>query len=689
MKFLKNKKKRKTNTKRLFCYISFFFLVLLFPKTSLAVAFFGDSIANGFLIVFNSILNLILVFVTYVFAASRWLLDLMLDPLVYEKVFFSPVAIEAIKSTWGVVRDFFNMFFMLIILLVAIGTILRINKFSDKKIILNVVLAALLINFSLPITMIFIDISQLAMTFFMEGVSQEGLKFTNQVSDQINLNSIWQGEFSESLGYFVNLIFAIIFLLIMSMMIAILAISLIVRMVAYWVLLILSPMAMFGIALKGTGLGAEKMTSSWIEKISYYSFFGPALIFFLWIALHLISVTSELTLNSQYFKTAFDVSSYSETKLGIMGQVSVSALGILVPFVVAIYLLFYGYDLSKKMSSGAVGGLMNWGSKKMDSWGKTWGRRAAIGTAAVGTLGVAPAAYHGYKNQLQPRISGAAAGFRDKDRAWYNPLGWAKTSSKQEELRKERKSDWAARTGGEETYNKHERERSKERSRVNEQLKKWDDLGAPSAGELKEKMEKGSSIERKAAAMRLAKEGKLENKDDFEKAMSAIGTGKKKDPVLEAKLRNTAKEKNVYAMMEYDTDRATTAIRTNDHNRILEEAKQNALMKKELELEEKRRKTRPRPTGTSYTPMSDADKANHLISITNFKQKAYENKIDEMGVKAIQNQDAEFFNNNEATDALNSRLNSSYHFRNEFKKAAYRDLNPEKQALLRSKGMIS
>jgi hypothetical protein len=681
MKFLKNKKK--INTQRLFCYMPFFLLALLFPKISLAQTFFGDSIANGFLIFFNFILNFILSLVTYVFAASRWLLDLMLDPLVYEKVFFSSVAIEAIKSTWGVVRDFFNMFFMLIILLVAIGTILRINKFSDKKIILNVVLAALLINFSLPIAMVFIDISQLAMTFFMEGVSQDGLSFTGRVSDGIDLGKIFSGKFSDNLGYFINLIFAIIFLLVMSMMISVLAVSLLIRIISYWVLLILSPMAMFGIALKGTGLGAEKMTSYWFEKMSFYSFFGPVLTFFLWIALHLINVTSELTLNSQYFNSAFDVSSYSETKLGTMGQISVSALGILVPFVVTVYLLFYGYDLSKKMSSGAVGNLMNWGSKKMNTWGKTWGRRAAIGTAAVGTLGAAPAAYYGYKNQLQPRISGAAAGFRDKDRAWYNPLGWTKTSSKQEAARKERQTAWEAKAEGQEAYNKYER------VKVNEQLKKWDELGVPGAGELKEKMEKGDNVERKAAAMRLSKDGKLETKEDFEKAMSAIGIGKKKDNILEARIRDNAKAKNIHAIMEYDISKAMTAIKTGDHNKILKEAKQNALMKKELELEEEKRKAMPRSDGTPYTPMSDTEKADYLASIANdFKEKAYKNKIDEMGIKDIQNQNPEFFSVKEAVTAIKQKLETSPTLQDEFNKAAARNTSTSKQALLRQKGLL-
>jgi hypothetical protein len=358
--------------------------------------------------------------------------------------------------------------------------------------------------------------------------------------------------------------------------------------------------------------------------------------------------------------------------------------------VVTVYLLFYGYDLSKKMSSGAVGILMNWGSKKMNTWGKTWGRRAAIGTAAVGTLGAAPAAYHGYKSQLQPRISGTVAGFRagfrDKDRAWYNPLGWAKTPSKQEAIRKEKQAAWEAKAEGQEAYNKYER------AKVNEQLKKWDELGVPSVGELKEKMEEGSSVERKAAAMRLAKDGKLETKEDFEKAMNAIGTGKKKDNILEAKIRDSAKVKNAQAVIEYDISKAMAAIKTNDYSKILKEAEQNALMKKELELlelEEERRKAMPRPDGVPYTPMSDMEKADYLVSIVdNFRGRAYKSKIDEMGIKDIQNQNPAFFNVKEAVAAIKQRLEASPTFQDEFNKAVIRNTSTSKQALLRQKGLL-
>ncbi len=72
---------------------------------------------------------------------------------------FVPVA-------WAVVRDFSNIFFILILLYVAIQTILGLGH-ETKKVIVHVVIMALLINFSLFFTKIVIDTSNIiALVFY-------------------------------------------------------------------------------------------------------------------------------------------------------------------------------------------------------------------------------------------------------------------------------------------------------------------------------------------------------------------------------------------------------------------------------------------------------------------------------------------------------------------------------------------
>ncbi|OGI85585.1 hypothetical protein A3A05_01020 [Candidatus Nomurabacteria bacterium RIFCSPLOWO2_01_FULL_41_12] len=72
-----------------------------------------------------------------------------------------------ISAGWKIVRDLSNIFFILILLYIAVKTILGIGGSEVKKIIVNVIITALLINFSMFMTKVVIDTSNiLALVFY-------------------------------------------------------------------------------------------------------------------------------------------------------------------------------------------------------------------------------------------------------------------------------------------------------------------------------------------------------------------------------------------------------------------------------------------------------------------------------------------------------------------------------------------
>ncbi len=81
------------------------------------------------------------------------LIFLALSSFVYENTF--------VTNAWVVVRDFSNIFFIIILLYVAIKIILGLGGGEGKKMIAKVVIAALLINFSLFFTGVVIDASNI------------------------------------------------------------------------------------------------------------------------------------------------------------------------------------------------------------------------------------------------------------------------------------------------------------------------------------------------------------------------------------------------------------------------------------------------------------------------------------------------------------------------------------------------
>jgi hypothetical protein len=183
----------------------------------------------------------------------------------------------------------------------------------------------------------------------------------------------------DNFVYFVAIMVAIIMVLIMTVMLFYLAISLIVRMIAFWVLIILSPMAMFGIAMEGTKLGSLK--DNWMQNLISWCFYGPVLLFFIWLSMILISTIAKTT--KLGFEEIHSISpDQLQTVAGGESSMIVSLCKILIPFITAIYFLFYGYDKAKSLSTGAASKILDAGNKKLSQINRV-AKKGGYGAAYV------------------------------------------------------------------------------------------------------------------------------------------------------------------------------------------------------------------------------------------------------------------------------------------------------------------
>lgn len=527
------------NKKRLFFGLFLLLVLFVFKSQACLAQDVGTMVQQGIAWAFYKLAQV----AGLILGLSMWFVGLMSSSNFYEAVLFSPEAKSAINLGWVVVRDFLNLFFILMLLLIAIGTILRVPAYGDKKMVFNVVLAALLINFSKPIALVFIDVSQLAMNFFMSALAfGDSETFATKILQNIQIEKVLttSGEMTDANNGYLSPIFmsmaAIIFFLVMAVMLFVLAATLLVRVISFWVLIILSPMAMFGLAMPRSGLSVMK--GDWFQKMLHWSFFGPIQMFFLWLAtLIMVRLTSYPVLTEGI-----------NLKLDSAGLLT-KIFEIIIPYVSAIYLLFYGYDMSKKFSTGAATSVMNYGSQKMNQYGKKWGKMAAIGGAGamvVGAGGLMGAAAVGAT--AGGYFGGRAFGKRAKEtinatrEKWGGVLG---TEEQKKRKREEEKEERVARIkGGEE-------EKRYWRGRTNKQKKEWEDAGIDDKT-LEGKMKKGNPAEKKAAAMLLAERGKIADKNKFKEAINALGG----DKVLEGKLRKSVKEEHAFASIEYDNEEA-------------------------------------------------------------------------------------------------------------------------------------
>jgi hypothetical protein len=110
----------------------------------------------------------------------------ILDVAIASTISNVPYQISTISIGWTAVRDLSNMFFIFVLLFIAIQTILGLAGGSAKRWLSHVIIAALLINFSLFLTGVVIDAGNvLAMGFWDKMKTTQAGVTGNSVSMQL------------------------------------------------------------------------------------------------------------------------------------------------------------------------------------------------------------------------------------------------------------------------------------------------------------------------------------------------------------------------------------------------------------------------------------------------------------------------------------------------------------------------
>lgn len=257
------------------------------------------------------------------------------------------VANPAIYTSWKIVRDFLNIAFILVLLFSAFATIFQVEKYSYKKILLNLVLMALLVNFSFPIARFIIDVSNVLMYTLMNMLFAEGQngagKALAMIGDKAGISAIMGGETNASIA---AMLAAIIFGFIMAITMVAIGVMFVIRMIALAILIIFSPVAFVASILPAT----SSYASDWWNQLFKYAFFGPIMIFMLYIA-----VTTMQSMAS--VQASFKISAASESD-------APNFIGNMAFFVIPIAILWIGMGTAQKMSIAGAGAVMG-GAQKL------------------------------------------------------------------------------------------------------------------------------------------------------------------------------------------------------------------------------------------------------------------------------------------------------------------------------------
>ena len=260
---------------------------------------------------------------------------------------------SSVYEMWKFIRDFFNLFFILTLLYVAFKIVFQIDK-DYKKMLLSLLLAALYINFSFPVSRALIDMTNVPMYFFANQMMSDPSKPGESFGTALRASQLKGILVPDSIGYSnlgaidtSRLLAAVIFLFLFSITLLVLAILFANRVVFLIILVIFSPIGFAAFVFPGMGDWSKK----WWEHFWKNALFGPAAMLGLLIATRFLAEIAQDQTFSKIKTVATQASTASE--MGFIAS--------MVMFAIPIIMLWMVMALGNTMSIAGASGLISMG----------------------------------------------------------------------------------------------------------------------------------------------------------------------------------------------------------------------------------------------------------------------------------------------------------------------------------------
>lgn len=305
--------------------------------------------------------------------------------IVEPAVFKSIVDSSIIYGIWAMVKNSLNIAFILMLLFSAFATVFQVDKYNYKNVLVKLIIMALLVNFSFPITRVIIDFSNSLMYYFLSMMSGGiGHSFAD-ILDSGGLGTIIN-ESEKQVGTTNGTAFLIgvtIFLFIFMITVLAIAVLMVIRAITLAILVIFSSVAFVGPVVPPLSQHAGK----WWSALFSNAFFGPAMIFMLYVALTMMRGISGALKQSESNVSVVEVAGSFSDFSQLVAAMAISSLPIVI--------LWIGIGMAKTMGAvgadAVIGKATSWG-KQLANWGtikpaKFIARATGASTLAAGVAG--------------------------------------------------------------------------------------------------------------------------------------------------------------------------------------------------------------------------------------------------------------------------------------------------------------
>lgn len=332
----------------------------------------------------NTVLSVMGLSLTAAGLLFNWAIDISINnPFLKNNTF--------VETGWRVMRDLVNLFFIFILLYIAIATILRVEGFNTKKLLTNIIAIALLVNFSLVIAKFVIDASNIIALEFYNAITAPATpggapKNLGAIfAEGLRIQTIWDVQNPQSLGTNVELsLFSVIIASVMGSALIVVAafvilaaaVMFVIRTVVLMIVMVLAPAGFLAMILPATQGYARK----WWHALFSQSFFAPL---YMVLFYALATMIQNADFNELLFKSKNE--SWADTFLN-WGQQSALAMNFAFLIALAVGILVVAKQVGAYGSETAIAWgktAQRWGQGKVRggvrwAWKETGGRAASV-----------------------------------------------------------------------------------------------------------------------------------------------------------------------------------------------------------------------------------------------------------------------------------------------------------------------
>ena len=310
-------------------------------------------------------------------------LGAVIQIMLYNSFSTNPV----VSAGWAIVRDVVNMFFVVVLIVIAFGTIFGHQRFQWQQQVPKLMIFALVINFSKTLCGIMIDFAQVIMLTFANALREVAAGNFLQL---LGLNDMWKinpqspalagvdtaDNLAAPFNQFAAAFAALFMVIIVFATIIILTVILLYRVIMLWIMIVLAPLTWF---IGGTvGLINSNAYSVWWDKFKCLVMIGPVLTFFLWLTLAVAGAGAGAAAD-----TGFNVSSSNNS--GLIGNIF--QMEKFMSFLIGIAMIYAGFDAAQQICQSMSGSFLGKSLKKGEGVGRGVAGLAGGAALKIGAAG--------------------------------------------------------------------------------------------------------------------------------------------------------------------------------------------------------------------------------------------------------------------------------------------------------------